>query len=200
MKRILGVAIFMIMIIGIMSPLTMAQPQTNETATVPTYVDVYTFPRNPIGAYWDTGLDGDIITVYAEIENADWVDIKTGFCNHYTCTIGEPWVPMTNVGGNYNIFEISHSGKEISTLFLKIFDLLGLDFDKPKQNPLEMSDMVQMILYLKDNPGGKIKNHFRTDLKLSSITINRNLDMMVKYELASLLEENKVAQLEQKPQ
>ena len=100
MKRILGVAIFMIMIIGIMSPLTMAQPQTNETATVPTYVDVYTFPRNPIGAYWDTGLDGDIITVYAEIENADWVDIKTGFCNHYTCTIGEPWVPMTNVGGN----------------------------------------------------------------------------------------------------
>jgi archaellum component FlaF (FlaF/FlaG flagellin family) len=108
MKRAIGTMIFMMLVIGMMSPLAMAKPVENEINVAPSIVNVYTVPRYPIGGLWDTpsGTKGDIITVYAEIENGDAALLKTGFCNHVTCSMGDAWADMTNVGGNLWSFQL----------------------------------------------------------------------------------------------
>ncbi len=98
----------MMLIAGILSPLANAQPEADESNVAPTFLEVYTVPRYPIGGEFNSasGTNGDIITVYAVIENGNAALLKTGFCNHITCSMGDSWADMTNVEGNLWSFQL----------------------------------------------------------------------------------------------
>jgi parallel beta-helix repeat protein len=122
------------MLLGSISLNVMGVDEENKINVIPSIVNVYTVPRYPIGGMWDTpsGTNGDIITVYAEIENADYACLKNGFTNRYSCSMGDAWTDMTNVGGNlwsfqlpgdyiqsWNVYEASYS--EGSYVYFQIY-------------------------------------------------------------------------------
>ena len=101
MKKLIGTMIFLSLIIGIATPLVAGQLQPIKPSVDPTYVEVYTTPRHPIGADWDSGLGGDVITIYAEVtdvlNNEVWIAYE--FCNRLQC-IPLTWDKMTHLGGD----------------------------------------------------------------------------------------------------
>lgn len=93
--------ILAIMVIGMLSPLAEAQPEQTETRSDPVFVEVYTFPRYPIGATWDNSTPGDVITLYVNVTNnylADGVWVQLGFCNRGGC-FDSPLSLMEHVSG-----------------------------------------------------------------------------------------------------
>ena len=107
MKKIFGALIILGLVIGILSPMAVGHPsQYIEPEVVPVFVDVYTSPRNPIGANWDNSIAGDVITVYAEITSADAVRINSQFCNRVSCDFNLDMYDMTNVGGNLWMYQL----------------------------------------------------------------------------------------------
>ena len=107
MKKVIGMIIFMSFIFGMLLIPAMGQPILKETYADPVYVDVYLTPTQPLGADWNTGLGGDIITVYAEVtdvlNNEVWIMYE--FCNRQLCT-PQVWDTMTHLGGDLYMFEL----------------------------------------------------------------------------------------------
>lgn len=66
----------------------------------PVFLDVYTSPRYPLGADWDTGLGGDIITVFANVTNVlnNDVWVTWYFANRLVC-MPDAYDVMTHVSG-----------------------------------------------------------------------------------------------------
>ena len=100
MKKIIGVLILIGLLTAAMAPFTVARPVADETQATPVFLDVYTSPRYPIGADWDTGLGGDEITVFANVTNVldNDVWVTWAFCNRVFC-LPDTYDVMTHLGG-----------------------------------------------------------------------------------------------------
>ena len=102
MKRVIGILIMIGLLTVAFTPLTIAQKSLPNTKLDPPFVDVYMSPRNPIGADWTTGLNGDVITIFANVTDnylSDGVWINWRFCNRVTCVDSPGDFLMTHVAG-----------------------------------------------------------------------------------------------------
>jgi len=123
MRRYTSLAIAGIMLLTVIITPLLADnamglnPDNNSVdEATPVFLNVYTSPRYPLGASnWTTGEGGDVITVYAEVSDANTTDpgvyINWAFCNNQgTCYqwavpdwAADPWFNMNHVAGNlYN--------------------------------------------------------------------------------------------------